>query len=67
VGDARVRDAHASLSGQKRAINEPFRSPTGALLKHPGDASLGAGGADLIHCRCAALYRIDFIGEALGG
>src|SRR5690606_16523732 len=57
VGDARTRDAHASMHGQKRAMGEPFRSPTGALLQHPGDASLGAGAADLANCRCAALYR----------
>jgi len=65
VGDARTRDAHAAMHGQKRAMGEPFRSPTGALLKHPGDASLGAGAADLANCRCAALYRVDFLAQGL--
>jgi hypothetical protein len=67
VGDARTRDNHASMHGQKRAMNEPFRSPSGALMRFPGDTSLGAGASEVARCRCASLYRIDFIGEALGG
>lgn len=67
AADGRVRDAHAAMRGQKRAFGEPFRSPTGALLMHPGDSSLGAGGSDLANCRCVHVIRIDQIAEALGG
>ena len=57
--DDRVRDAHATLSGQVRRHNVPFDSPTGAALMYPGDSSLGAGPADLVNCRCTAVYQLD--------
>jgi uncharacterized protein with gpF-like domain len=66
VGDARTRDNHASMHGQKRAMNEPFRSPSGALMRFPGDTSLGAGAADLANCRCSSRYTIRHLDEALG-
>lgn len=66
-GDERVREAHVDMNGQNVAINEPFQSPTGAQLMHPGDDSLGAGPADTIQCRCSVVYKIDQIAEALRG
>lgn len=50
ASDARVRDTHAAMNGQRVTLNAPFRSPSGALLKHPGDRSLGAGAAEVINC-----------------
>lgn len=64
VGDGRTRDAHAAMSGQRRAIGAPFQSPTGAQLMFPGDSSLGAGAGDIANCRCTSQYRVDFIAEA---
>ena len=57
--DMRVRDAHATLSGQVRRHNVPFDSPTGSALMYPGDSSLGAGPEDLVNCRCTAVYQLD--------
>jgi hypothetical protein len=67
AADARVRDAHSAMAGQKIAFDQPFRSPTGALLRYPGDTSLGAGAADVANCRCIAMTRIDYLGEAARG
>ena len=60
TGDARTRPAHMAMEGQERSIEEPFNSPTGARLKHPGDSSLGAGPADTVMCRCYVHYRPKF-------
>lgn len=67
AGDGRVRDAHRSIGGQRRTFGDPYRSPTGALLMHPGDTSLGAGAEDVINCRCISSVRIDQLAEALRG
>jgi hypothetical protein len=61
AGDARVRHSHSILSGVRKPLGEPFRSPTGAMLQHPGDGSLGAGGADLIACRCWMEPKVDWL------
>ncbi len=51
--DARVRDTHASMSGQEVAgLSRPFRSPSGALFRYPGDQSLGAPASEIVACRC---------------
>jgi len=65
TGDDRTREAHMELNGAEVAIDQPFDSPTGAQLMFPGDTSLGAGGEDLINCRCTVEYRIDMIAETL--
>lgn len=62
--DSRTRDAHAELNGREVGLDEPFESPTGARLMHPGDSSMGAGPADVIGCRCIVEYRVDHIAEA---
>lgn len=67
AADSRVRDSHRTLNGQKRKMSELFQSPTGALMRFPGDTSINALGADTIQCRCIASYKIDFIGAALRG
>lgn len=64
--DLRTRDSHLELDGKKVAINEPFESPTGAHMMHPGDTSLGAGGEDVIGCRCMTTYKVDMIAATLG-
>lgn len=62
--DGRERDAHREMHNQQRAYNEPFNSPTGAQLWHPGDTSLGAGAEDVANCRCFKQRQADFIGSA---
>ncbi|MCY0150887.1 phage head morphogenesis protein [Hoeflea sp. G2-23] len=60
-GDGRVRDSHAEMDGQTQPQGQPFQSPvTGALMMHPGDTSLGAGGADTINCRCYKSISVDY-------
>lgn len=57
-GDKKVRHTHASMGGQEVQKDQPFQSPTGALLRYPGDTSLGAGWSERAGCRCSAIYRI---------
>lgn len=64
AGDSRTRDAHLSMDGQKKRIGDPFISPSGALLMHPGDTSLGAPAEEVVHCRCIKRRQIDFISIA---
>ncbi len=59
AGDMRVRHTHAILDGKTVGLNEPFRSPSGALLMFPGDP--GAPAAEVINCRCNVNYRVDFL------
>lgn len=60
--DDRTRHSHAEMDGQRVGINEPFVSPvTGAKFMFPGDRSLGAGGGEVIACRCRVRYDIDFL------
>ena len=61
TGDARVRDIHRAMDGQKVKFGRLFTSPTGAQMEFPGDLSHGAHGVDVINCRCYAAYRIRFI------
>ena len=58
--DGRTRDSHLAMEGQRRAMNEPFVTPTGYRLMHPGDSSLGAPGSETINCRCVLRFDIDF-------
>lgn len=58
VRDERVRHSHAAMQGQKQQLGSPFVSGAGAQLMYPGDDSLGAGDAEIIHCRCWAEYTI---------
>lgn len=54
--DERTRDTHAEMDGQERGINEPFESPSGALLMYPGDPEAPAG--EIINCRCVVLTEL---------
>lgn len=61
ASDLRVRHTHRSLNGDSARLNEPFRSPSGALLLFPMDTSFGAGPEEIVGCRCDAEYRVDFL------
>ncbi len=54
--DERVRDTHNGMIGQKRAMNEPFQSDAGVLLRFPGDPM--APPEEIIQCRCAVTTRL---------
>lgn len=55
--DDDVRHTHQGLDGQKKSgFDEPFVSASGALMRFPGDTSLGAGLDEILGCRCRARY-----------
>ncbi|WP_119140722.1 hypothetical protein [Pseudomonas reidholzensis] len=56
--DEKVRNSHAGMQGQTRALGEPFSANSGALLRYPGDRGLGAGWDETANCRCQARYTI---------
>lgn len=60
TGDARTRESHKFMHGQKRTLNEPFKTPSGEFLMHPGDNSLGASAGETIGCRCMERIRVDY-------
>ncbi|WP_039012526.1 hypothetical protein [Pseudomonas brassicacearum] len=57
-GDKKVRHTHSVMGGQEVQKDQPFQSPNGALLRYPGDSSLGAGWSERANCRCTAIYKI---------
>jgi hypothetical protein len=57
--DARVRDQHVTLDGQKVAIDQPFVAPNGDRLLTPGDRSLGARASNVVNCRCSAIFSVN--------
>jgi len=51
---------HMHMDGQKVPMDVPFIDPrSGARMMFPGDISLGAGGKDIINCRCSMLGNLD--------
>jgi len=65
AADSRVRDDHQTMDGNTAASGQPFQSGSGAFLLWPGDRSLGAGGGDIINCRCRAVHQVDWISQAV--
>lgn len=61
AADARTRPSHMGMDGQRRRLGEPFATPAGYRMNHPGDATLGAPGSETIACRCVLRADIDFI------
>lgn len=59
--DFRVRDTHAAMDGDAVGLEEAFKSPSGALLRFPGDSSLGAPASEVISCRCIVSNRVDWL------
>lgn len=61
AGDSRVRHTHQVLNAQEvTGMDQAFQSPSGALLRFPGDTALGAGPDEIIGCRCDVEYNFDF-------
>lgn len=53
--DRRTRDTHEDLDDQRRGLDEPFVSSSGARLMYPGDPAAPA--AEVINCRCVVLHE----------
>jgi hypothetical protein len=61
AGDQKVRHTHQALNATEvTGMDVPFQSPSGALLRYPGDTSLGAGPAEVAGCRCDVEYNFNF-------
>ncbi|NMT33333.1 head morphogenesis protein [Stenotrophomonas maltophilia] len=67
TGDDRTRHSHQAMNGQVRRFGEPFQTPSGALVRFPGDTSLGAGPEETIGCRCMKKYRVNMAAEVKRG
>ena len=61
AGDNRVRWSHRKMNGQRVGLDEPFVSPSGARLMHPGDTSLEADADEVVACRCRVRIVIDWL------
>lgn len=61
AGDFRVRHTHIGLNRESVGLTQAFRSPSGALLRFPGDTSLGAPASEIVGCRCWVENRVDFL------
>lgn len=61
--DNRVRHTHRVLNGQAVGIDEVFQSPSGAMLRYPGDP--GAPISEISGCRCWCEYDVDYISAGL--
>lgn len=61
VDDQRTRFTHATMNGQTQPLGQAFQSPSGAVLRYPGDPQAPAG--EVIGCRCHRTFRIKI--EAL--
>jgi hypothetical protein len=57
--DARVRDSHQAMEGQRRALGEMFVTGAGNQLEYPGDPS--GPPEEVINCRCWREPDVDFL------
>ena len=55
--DGRTRDSHRHLDGQRVTFGKVFVSELGSRMEYPGDTSHEALAADIIQCRCMAIYK----------
>ncbi|WP_236185083.1 phage head morphogenesis protein [Pseudomonas protegens] len=56
--DEKVRNSHRHMRGQTVILGQAFRTGSGALLRYPGDSSLGAGYDEIANCRCFIIYSL---------
>lgn len=62
--DSRVRDSHRWLHDQKIRMGEFFNPAPGVFMAYPGDLEHSPGNpkglaANVVACRCTAIYRIQ--------
>lgn len=60
ANDGNARDAHQKLAHQSVGYNEPFKSELGDIL-FPGDPN--ANPANIVNCRCAIFFSIDYLSD----
>lgn len=65
-GSRNPRHDHQMMEGQTVRYVEPFTTPGGVQLMHPGDTSLGAGARDVANCGCFMEVSVDNFAELLG-
>ena len=53
--DRKTRDTHRPLDGKTIPINEPFEVGE-YLMMYPRSEELGAGGEEIVNCRCSVSY-----------
>lgn len=63
--DRRTRDTHLAMNGQQVKMGQPFTSPLGYQMMHPGDTSLMAPASETIQCRCSMRVRVDWAAMAI--
>lgn len=56
--DEKVRNSHIYMRGRRVQLGQPFQTNSGALLRYPGDSSLGAGYDETANCRCICIYHL---------
>ena len=56
--DEKVRNSHRGMRGMRVALGKPFQTNSGALLRFPGDTSMGAGYDEIANCRCICIYHL---------
>ncbi|MCO6050845.1 phage minor head protein [Mesorhizobium sp. RP14(2022)] len=59
AGDSRVRHTHRALNGKAVPMDGVFHSPSGAVLRHPGDPQ--APVSEISGCRCWLEYKVDHL------
>lgn len=60
-GDRFTRPSHSEMDRQRRGYGQPFVSPTGAMMRYPGDTGLGAPASEVINCRCHLRIRLNLV------
>lgn len=63
AGDNRVRDTHKELDGMQVGMDDSFQSPSGAMLRFPGDPDGPA--SEIIGCRCYLEYKVDYFARVV--
>ncbi|MBN5145921.1 terminase small subunit [Stenotrophomonas maltophilia] len=67
---AAIRTGYSEKTAKQqgsRLLTEPFQTPSGALMRFPGDTSLGACPEETIGCRCMKKYRVNMAAEVKRG
>lgn len=63
AGDSGVRHTHRVLNGKTAPMDGFFASPSGAMLRYPGDP--WAPGSEIVGCRCWMEYKIDYFASVV--
>lgn len=56
-GLGNTRDSHLEMDGIIVEMDEPFVLPSGEMMMHPHDSSLGASAGEIINCACDVIRR----------